>query len=114
MTLTQQLSFDAAIERDADWSLRARTFIERMGPGSRLNSDALRLVVGDPVGTGCSVGAVIHQCEKAGLIRYTGQDTRSSRPAARGRWLRVWERTSTYAPIRRTPSEPTRKEGEGG
>lgn len=92
MTLVQQLSFDSAIERSPEWASRARQFILALQPGETFTSDSLRASCGDPSGSGCSVGSVIHSLQNANVVRFTGRSVMSSRPAARSRWIRVWER----------------------
>ena len=96
MTPTGQLalvySLDDAESRDEGFSQRARSYILALPIGAEFTSDALRASCGDPSGSGCSVGSVIHSMQNAGHIRFTGRSVMSERPKARGRWVRVWRR----------------------
>ena len=91
-SLTMQLSFDSAFERSPEWSETARAWILRLSPGDTFDSDSLRAACGDPAGSGCSVGSVIHSLQNSHAVRFTGRSVMSSRAAARSRWIRVWER----------------------
>lgn len=90
--LETQLSLDAALERAEDWSERAKTWLQRLNPGSRLTAETLRLHVGPPPAHGDACGAVIRGASRSGVIRAVGF-TSSTRPDAHGRLLRVWQRT---------------------
>ena len=92
MTLSMQLSLDDAEARDEEWATAARRLILALAPGDRFDSDWLHERLGDPSGLGNSVGAVIHSLQNAGAIAFTGESVMSSRPSARGRWVRIWTR----------------------
>lgn len=92
--LAMALGTEAATERDEWWSEAVRLWMTRLAPGEELTSDILHERFGDPRGSGNAVGGVINRQAAVGLIRFTGRSVRSARPQARGRWIRVYERTN--------------------
>jgi hypothetical protein len=74
------------------WTERAWTYLERLAPGDRITAESLRRAVGEPEEAN-ALGAVFRRASKKGLLRYGGAEERAERHAARGRWVRVWERT---------------------
>jgi hypothetical protein len=74
------------------WATRARDYIEHLAPGEEFTAESLRRAVGEPEDAN-AIGAVMMRASKHRLIRYAGQDERSARSLARGRWVRRWTRT---------------------
>ena len=90
-SLETQMSMDAALERVAssEWNGQARAwFADAIHFGWEMNADSLRDWCGDPPSDN-AMGALFREFEKAGKIEMVGE-RRSSRPQARGRWVRVW------------------------
>lgn len=85
------LGTDAALERAAEWAGKARRCIERVWPGQQFTAEHVRDSVGDPPGSGNSMGPVFRAAARDGLITCTGFTT-STRPDAHGRALRTWRR----------------------
>ncbi len=80
-----------ALELGLDWPGSARRYIDSLPPGDLFTADSLRRAVGEPPDPNM-LGGVIQQASRKHLIRYDGRDWRTVRPAARGRFNRVWVR----------------------
>ena len=80
-----------ALVTDVAWATRARTWITSLAPGEEFTAEALRRSVGEPPEAN-ALGAVVMRASKQHLIAYAGQDERSARSVARGRWVRRWVR----------------------
>lgn len=91
--LALQFDLDRATERSEEWSRAATGWIRSLAPGDEFSSDTLRAAVGDPAGHGDAIGAITRHALKGRLVRFSGRSVMSTRPAARGRWVRVWIRT---------------------
>ena len=90
--LALTFALDDAAERDSEWTARARSYVLQLSPGTEFSSDALRSACGDPSGPGNAVGALVARLQNQRLIAFTGESVMSTRPSARGRWVRVWTR----------------------
>lgn len=79
------------------WSERALTFIAAMPPKKCFNSNDVILGVGEPPDRK-GIGGLFYMAWKNGLVEDTGMSVPSDSPKARGRRIRVWERSEKKRP----------------
>lgn len=78
------------------WKYRGLEAIRRvLDEKGTVTSDDIHSEIGDPPGDPNMMGALFRDAAKAGITEFSGRLTKSSRPSAKRRDIKVWVKSET-------------------